>query len=97
MNMKRIMLLCTALILSAKPAGAVNNSISIEDPRVWPFSWDNAYVYYVNIDRFSNGSRSNDSIFGRKRTDSFGLKTGTFHGGDIAGLSLKLDYKPLWE
>lgn len=92
MNMKRIMLLCTALILSAKPAGAVNNSISIEDPRVWPFSWDNAYVYYVNIDRFSNGSRSNDSIFGRKRTDSFGLKTGTFHGGDIAGLSLKLDY-----
>lgn len=55
--------------------------------------WDNASVYFVIPDRFYNGNETNDTSYGRekgnptKRTDA-----GKFYGGDIAGLTAKLDY-----
>ena len=55
--------------------------------------WDNASVYFVIPDRFYNGNETNDTSYGRekgnptKRTDA-----GKFYGGDIAGLTTKLDY-----
>lgn len=55
-----------------------------------PFSWDNATVYFVMTDRFVNGNPSNDTPFGRKKVDSSGYNIGTFHGGDMKGLTLKL-------
>ena len=54
------------------------------------FSWKNATVYFVLTDRFDNGNPDNDHSYGRHRD---GLQEiGTFHGGDLAGLTTKLDY-----
>lgn len=55
------------------------------------FSWDNTTVYFVITDRFVNGNTSNDNSYGRVKTDSWGKNIGTFHGGDIAGLTQKLN------
>ncbi len=78
-------------LLAAGRAAALGGSPA-EDPGAQPFSWESAFIYYVNIDRFSNGSRSNDTALGRKRQDGLGLSAGTFHGADLAGLRLRLDY-----
>ncbi|MBU5593870.1 starch-binding protein [Amphibacillus sp. MSJ-3] len=56
-----------------------------------PFSWDNANVYFVLTDRFYNGNTSNDDAYGRPSTDAWGSNVGTFHGGDISGLTQKLE------
>lgn len=56
-----------------------------------PFSWDNANVYFVMTDRFNNGNTSNDGAYGRPKTDAWGSDVGTFHGGDIKGLTKKLE------
>ena len=55
------------------------------------FSWDNATIYFVITDRFENGDLSNDNSYGRVKVDSFGKNIGTFHGGDIKGLTKKLE------
>ena len=54
------------------------------------FTWDNATVYFVITDRFYNGNTSNDNNYGRVKVDATGKNIGTFHGGDIAGLTQKL-------
>ncbi len=54
------------------------------------FSWQNATVYFVLTDRFENGNPSNDHSYGR-RSDGLS-EIGTFHGGDLTGLTEKLDY-----
>ncbi|MNU66754.1 Alpha-amylase precursor [compost metagenome] len=56
-----------------------------------PFSWDNANVYFVMTDRFNNGNTGNDGAYGRPKTDAWGSDVGTFHGGDIKGLTKKLE------
>ncbi len=55
------------------------------------FSWDNATVYFVIVDRFYNGNTANDQSFGRKKVDTSGSNIGTFHGGDFKGLTVKLN------
>ncbi len=54
------------------------------------FSWENATVYFVITDRFYNGDPSNDASYGRKKDGQ--EEIGTFHGGDLKGLTAKLDY-----
>ncbi|WP_032093129.1 alpha-amylase [Necropsobacter rosorum] len=54
------------------------------------FNWKNATVYFVLTDRFYNGDPSNDNSYGRHKDGM--QEIGTFHGGDLAGLSAKLDY-----
>ena len=61
------------------------------------FSWDNASVYFLLTDRFCNGNTSNDHSYGRA-TDSSGqplsgwqTNPGTFHGGDFAGITKKIN------
>lgn len=54
------------------------------------FSWDNATVYFVMTDRFENGDPSNDNSYGRSKDGKD--EVGTFHGGDLKGLTAKLDY-----
>ena len=54
------------------------------------FSWDNATVYFVMTDRFNNGNPANDNSYGRSKDGKDEI--GTFHGGDIKGLTEKLDY-----
>ncbi len=56
------------------------------------FTWDNANVYFVIQDRFYDGDSSNNNSYGRMSKDDLGKTIGTFHGGDIKGLTEKLDY-----
>lgn len=62
----------------------------VEEPVADAFSWDNATVYFVMTDRFYNGNPDNDHSYGRH--DDGKQEIGTFHGGDLAGLTQKLDY-----
>ncbi len=61
------------------------------------FTWDNASVYFVLTDRFVNGDTSNDNSYGReigtdgKPISGFNQRIGTFHGGDLKGLTKKLN------
>lgn len=56
------------------------------------FSWDNALVYFVLTDRFYNGNPENDHSYGRKNGFSPDpLNVATFHGGDISGLTKKIE------
>lgn len=56
------------------------------------FTWDNVNIYFVIQDRFYDGDPSNNTSYGRMAIDDLGKTIGTFHGGDIAGLTDKLDY-----
>lgn len=62
----------------------------VEQPTADTFSWDNATVYFVMTDRFYNGNPNNDHSYGRHNDGK--QEIGTFHGGDLAGLTQKLDY-----
>ena len=55
------------------------------------FTWKNANIYFVLTDRFYNGDTSNDNSYHRKRQQGE-ADVATFHGGDIKGLTQKLDY-----
>jgi alpha-amylase len=52
---------------------------------------DNPIVYFVITDRFVNGNPANDNSYGRHREPQPADDIGTFHGGDLAGLTLKVD------
>ncbi len=56
------------------------------------FTWKNALIYFVIQDRFYDGDSSNNNSYGRMSKDDLGSSIGTFHGGDIKGLTEKLDY-----
>lgn len=49
---------------------------------------DNPIVYFVMTDRFYNGNPANDRSYGRQNDGR--QEIGTFHGGDLAGLTAKL-------
>lgn len=55
-----------------------------------PFTWDNVNCYFVLTDRFYDGDSSNNNSYTRSKSDC--PQVATFHGGDIAGLTQKLDY-----
>lgn len=65
---------------------------TVNEPVADTFCWDNANVYFVIQDRFYDGDSSNNNSYGRMSTDDLGKTIGTFHGGDIKGLTEKLDY-----
>lgn len=53
-----------------------------------PFSWDNVTVYFVITDRFVDGDPGNNESYGRRPDGD--QEIGTFHGGDLAGLTQKV-------
>jgi len=57
-------------------------------PQPMPFLWENATVYFLLTDRFSNGDKSNDLAYGRK-ADAAPLRG--FMGGDLKGLTAKVN------
>ncbi|MCQ4317405.1 alpha-amylase [Stutzerimonas zhaodongensis] len=59
-------------------------------PSHQPRDWRNATVYFALTDRFANGDPSNDRSYGREPDGA--QEIGTFHGGDLKGLTSKLDY-----
>lgn len=57
------------------------------------FSWDNASVYFVITDRFYNSDPGRKMAYGREKGDPTNdSDCGKFYGGNIAGLTEKLDY-----
>lgn len=50
---------------------------------------DNPIVYFAVTDRYANGNPDNDHSYGRA-ADPEGGDAGSFHGGDIAGITEKL-------
>lgn len=54
------------------------------------FTYHNANIYFVMVDRFNNADPSNDHSYGRKKDGQ--QEVGTFHGGDLKGVIAKLDY-----
>jgi glycosidase len=55
------------------------------------FSWDNATVYFAITDRFKDGNAANNGSYGRPQMDATGKNIGTFHGGDLVGLTQKIN------
>lgn len=53
-------------------------------PATEPFDWRDAILYFVVVDRFADGDLSNDQNVDR-------AAAGTFHGGDLRGLTEQLD------
>jgi len=86
----------TLSVTASSSAGTSTKTVVIERdddymPPTGTFTWDNALVYFVITDRFYNGNPDNDESYGRRK--DYGsplLNTGTFHGGDLAGLTQKL-------
>jgi alpha-amylase len=74
------------------PAKGSNGLLLLElaDHSPTQFSWDNLTVYFIMTDRFNNGDLTNDQSFGRQKDGKDEI--GTFHGGDIKGVTEKLDY-----
>ncbi|MEG2961984.1 MAG: alpha-amylase, partial [Janthinobacterium sp.] len=50
---------------------------------------DNPIVYFAVTDRYANGNPGNDHSYGRA-ADPQGGDVGSFHGGDIAGITQQL-------
>lgn len=79
--------------ITLQPAAASNGLLLLERAETdapAAFDWHNATVYFVLTDRFVNGDPGNDHSYGR-RNDGM-QEIGTFHGGDLRGLTSKLDY-----
>ncbi|WP_419095539.1 carbohydrate binding domain-containing protein [Alkalihalobacterium alkalicellulosilyticum] len=55
------------------------------------FTWDNATVYFAITDRFNDGNPDNNNSYGRPQVDAWGQNIGTFHGGDLQGMTDKLN------
>ena len=97
--------LCLAMIASmsvsgftagaAEAADPVGTERTVESPD--DFSWDNANVYFLLTDRFCNGNSSNDHSYGRALDQNgspisgWDTNPGTFHGGDFAGITQKIN------
>ncbi len=82
MTLSRLAVLCALLLLPTVRVSAQAETV--------PFSWDQATIYHLITDRFSNGTRDNDSAYGRG-LDGNGSpydvdSTGHFLGGDFQGL-----------
>jgi alpha-amylase len=52
---------------------------------------DNPIIYFAMTDRFVNGDPSNDHSYGRTRESAPKDDLATFHGGDLRGLTRKLN------
>ncbi|GLH73285.1 hypothetical protein GETHLI_17870 [Geothrix limicola] len=79
-----------ALVLVAGMA-AVVLPVFAQTPVAIPGTFaENPIVYFVVTDRFYNGNPANDESYGRHREKTPKDDVGTFHGGDLKGLTLKL-------
>lgn len=86
--MKKQFLLFAALACCILMSGCQSHAPENSDNA---FNWDNASVYFVYIDRFFNANPDNDHNYDRKNDYQEKHKNvATFHGGDIEGLTVKL-------
>ncbi len=84
----------SATVTNGEGTGTASATLTTADTPTVPdtFTWKNALIYFVIQDRFYDGDSSNNNSYGRMSKDDLGSSIGTFHGGDIKGLTEKLDY-----
>ena len=75
---------------TATPVTLTVKDVPPPPPVIDTFTWDNVNCYFVLTDRFYNGDTKNDNSYYRKNSNI--PDVATFHGGDIKGLTQKLDY-----
>ena len=80
---KSILLLTVSLLFLSCSATKTAKSASKT-----PFVWESANVYFLLIDRFNNGDKTNDQNYNRNKPTG---KLRGFEGGDIRGVIQKLD------
>lgn len=82
-SMKKIAFLIAFItVLSCKPVQEVAKPVE------QPFVWEASNLYFLLVDRFNNGDKSNDQII--KRNEPTGKLRG-FEGGDLRGIIQKID------
>ena len=82
----------SAALTNSKGTATVSATYTTKLLKEDPFTWDNVNAYFVLTDRFYNGDTTNDHSYSRKNGLSGDENVATFHGGDLAGLTQKLDY-----
>ena len=84
----------SATVTNGEGTGTASATLTTADIPTVPdtFTWKNALIYFVIQDRFYDGDSSNNNSYGRMSKDDLGSSIGTFHGGDIKGLTEKLEY-----
>ena len=82
--------LSMAAVGSTLSSTTANAAITPSSGDASTFSWDNATVYFLLIDRFKNGDTSNDNAYGRQNI-KLNDQRATMHGGDFAGITEKIN------
>ena len=77
-------LVALSLLMTTKSIAETSSTAKKE---LDPF-WNNAIIYFMMTDRFSNGDKSNDHAFNRKQD---GAVLRNFMGGDIKGITKKIE------
>ncbi|MBQ0097990.1 MAG: starch-binding protein, partial [Oscillospiraceae bacterium] len=99
------LVLCIAMVVSVMAVAFTAQATAAETQTAQTgasdkvFSWDNASVYFLLTDRFVNGNTSNDHSYNRLKnpdgsivsTSSLNSDVATFHGGDFAGITKKIN------
>lgn len=68
---------------------AVSVDVVDRDKKDNDFDWDEAVIYFMLTDRFFDGNSANNDANGKQ---TYGDNPGLYHGGDMAGITKKLDY-----
>ncbi len=80
--------LCALLLVAGLGSG---QPATAQAPLAVPGTFaENPIVYFVMTDRFFDGNPANNESYGRRREKTPKEDAGTFHGGDLKGLTLKL-------
>lgn len=71
---------------------STNVTVTERDKKDGDFDWDEAVIYFAVTDRFFDGDTSNNDAYGVDDYDTSDKGGSSYHGGDFAGLTQKLDY-----
>lgn len=71
---------------------STNVTVTERDKKDGDFDWDEAVIYFAVTDRFFDGDKSNNNAYGVGDYDTSDKGGSSYHGGDFAGLTEKLDY-----
>lgn len=71
---------------------STNVTVTERNKKDGDFDWDEAVIYFAVTDRFFDGDASNNNAYGVGDYDTSDKGGSSYHGGDFAGLTQKLDY-----
>ena len=71
---------------------STNVTVTERNKKDGDFDWDEAVIYFAVTDRFFDGDTSNNDAYGVGDYDTSDKGGSSYHGGDFAGLTQKLDY-----